>query len=280
MQAAKIEFYRARNFGDVLSDAFEFIRQNFKILLKGVFILAAPFYVAGGFLMGMYQQDALQVTNPAAVLNMMMSGMLPALGLNMIGATMLLGVSTEITVLYNERGAGGFGMDELWKAVRKDFFMLFLTMLGIMVFLTMGTILFIIPGIYLSIALAIMPVVRVVERAGFFKSLGRSTSLMSGFWWRSFGLIIVLLLIISIMGILFVIPQQIVYFLFTFHKADPSIGSGVPSFLIPLTTVFASLSNLFYAVPFIAMVFHYYSLVEKKEAAGLFRKVESIEQPK
>ena len=63
-----------------------------------------------------------------------------------------------------------------------------------------GTVFFIIPGIYLYVAFAVAVPVLLVEGAGAGTALGRSRALVRGRWWGTFGVAVVGYLLVSIVG--------------------------------------------------------------------------------
>jgi hypothetical protein len=68
------------------------------------------------------------------------------------------------------------------------------------VFVAIGAILLIIPGIYLYIRLLFTPQVIVLERTGIFGAFSRSGELVSGTWWRVFGISLVLGIMVGIIN--------------------------------------------------------------------------------
>jgi len=70
---------------------------------------------------------------------------------------------------------------------------------GIFVFL--GTLLFVIPGIYLYVAFTVAVPVLLVEGAGSWHALGRSRRLVKGRWWATCGVAVVGYLLVSIVSL-------------------------------------------------------------------------------
>ena len=65
---------------------------------------------------------------------------------------------------------------------------------------TIGYFLFVLPGIYLSIAWILAMPALLLERKSGFKALGRSNDLISDSWWRTFGILIVIGIFTAIFG--------------------------------------------------------------------------------
>ena len=67
---------------------------------------------------------------------------------------------------------------------------------------TLGTLLFVVPGVYLSGAWQLWPVVLVAERRGALASLTRSSALVAGHWWRTTALVSVVALAAGLASLL------------------------------------------------------------------------------
>ncbi len=65
-------------------------------------------------------------------------------------------------------------------------------------FVLLGTILLVLPGIYLYVSFAVAVPVLLVEGAGPWRALGRSRRLVQGRWWGTFGVALVGYLLVTI----------------------------------------------------------------------------------
>lgn len=65
---AKIELLKTRDFGEVITDTFVFIRENFKPLIKCFVIFCGFFVVASAVFSAIQQAKAIGVVNEAAYL--------------------------------------------------------------------------------------------------------------------------------------------------------------------------------------------------------------------
>ena len=109
-----------------------------------------------------------------------------------------------------------------------------------------------------------------------FDAMSRCFYLIKNKWWFTFGLLFVLGLIQGFMGFLFQIPQYIAMFFVAFNSFDGSGINSTTEIILMVTTIISSLNLLFYSISFVGIAFHYFSLVEQKEAKGLLNKIESI----
>ncbi len=277
-QNEKIEFRKVRDFGGIINDTFAFARQNIALLFKSLLFIVGPLVLLQGIMAGLYgvRSAALMAAKTApdpfgAILGI---EYVLLMAFALLSYTMITIITLEFVVLYAERGPEGITMDIIWQSTKKDFWMMIFTIIGNFFVIIFSMILLIIPGIYFSIVVSLVPVVRIQERIGYFASVRRSMRLISGSWWFTLGLFIIMALIVGMMGSVLGLPSMAVNFLSIFHGADPTGRFYKTLFII--TGIVQQLSAFFSAILLIAAGFLYYSLVEKKEGAGLLKKVEEI----
>ena len=190
MDQSKIEFRKVRDFGGLLNVTFDYIKKNFKVLFKSNLLISAPFILLAGVFLGIYQSSMFNFTS---------DNVLPQIGIPFLLSLVFLFLSyfviTVVTyshlLVYIQSETGTIDIDAIWQTVKKNFFMILFTGIGYAVVVGFGFILLIIPGIYLSITLSLIFIVRLEENLGFFESVGRCIRLIKNNWWFTFGLIIV-----------------------------------------------------------------------------------------
>jgi hypothetical protein len=282
MQIEKIELRKTRDFGAIINDTFAFARQNIAVLFKSLLFIAGPVVLLQGVMAGLYgAHNASLMTNksmqnPFAALFSIEYLLLLVCAL--ASYTIITLITLEFVVLYAMQDPGRLTVEGIWQSTKKDFWMIVLTTIGNFFVILFSMLLLIIPGIYFSIIISLVPIIRVQERIGYFASVRRSMRLLSGSWWFTLGLFIILALIVGIMGSVLGLPSAGVSFLAVFHNADATGYFYKTLFII--TGIAQQFSAFFSAIILIAIGFQYYSLVEKKEGAGLLKKVEEIGKPK
>jgi hypothetical protein len=184
-------------------------------------------------------------------------------------------VTYSFIVLYKNSDLGSIDVEDVWQRTKSNFWMLLFTGIGFAVIIFFGFLLLIIPGIYLSVALSIIYIVRIEEGIGFFEAVNRCIKIISGNWWFTFGLIIVVGIIQGFLGFIFYVPNYIVTFFLAFAGVDATTG-GAAKLLFIISSIFAALGTLLYAISIIAIAFQYYNLIERKEAPGLLTQIEEI----
>jgi hypothetical protein len=274
MNQNKIELRKVRDFGQLLSATFEFIRQNFKLLFKSNLLIAAPFILLAGVFMGLYQSSLFNLSNYPDIEQFAIPFLLSIIFM-LFSYLVITIVTYSFIILYKSSEEDSFDINDIWQITKSNFGMLFFTGIGYAVIIGFGFLLLIIPGIYLSVALSIIYIVRLEEGISFFSAIDRCIKIVSGNWWFTFGLIIVIGFIQGFLGFIFYVPNYIVTFFLAFAGIDATTGeAGKVLFII--SSIIASLGTLLYTISIIAIAFQYYNLVERKEAPGLMHQIEEI----
>ena len=102
--------------------------------------------------------------------------------------------------------------------------------------------------------------------------------MVSGNWWNTFGLIILLGVIVYMLTIAVSVPQILMSVFIEFNAAkneDIEMYRLISAFL----GVFTNLAGyLIFLIFHFGIIFQYFSLVEQKEVPGLLRRIDSIAQ--
>lgn len=297
MNQTKIEFKKVRDFGALLNVTFDYIKSNFKTLFLSNLYISAPAILLAGVFMGMYQSSMFDF---AAAENITRIGLPFIVGMffTAIAYFIVIAVTYSHLMVYKESESRNFELDDVVKATKKNFSLILTTALGY-VFL-MATIGIITVGLgfflmtlelyifvllflfgmfflmYLSIKWTFIFIVRLEEKLSFSDALRRSSNLIKDNWWFTFGLILVAGFIQGFMAFILYIPNYIAMFFVMFAGVDTA-SSGFGRMIYILSSIITSLSVLLYAINVIVITFHYFNLVERKEAPGLLQKVDEIQ---
>ena len=105
-----------------------------------------------------------------------------------------------------------------------------------------------------------------LEDIGIFAALGRTVFLIKGKWWSTFGLLVVSGIIQGFVAFIFVIPQYAV--MFGKMLAIPFLSSDLLGIVVQCIYALGALFT--YSIPLLAIMFQYFSLVERREGTGSF----------
>jgi hypothetical protein len=274
MDQTKIEFRKVRDFGGLLGVTFDYIRQNFKLLFKSNLLIGAPFILLAGVFMGLYQSSLFNFRVQPEIEQFGIP-FLFSMFFMMLSYLVITIVTYSHLILYKTSEPGNFDIDDVWQMVKRNFWMILFTGIGYSILAFIGFIFLIIPGVYLSIALSLIFIVRLEERLDFFDAVSRCIKIVSGNWWFTFGIIIVVGMIQGFLGFILYVPNYIVTIFLAFAGVDSSTGE-MGRVLYIISSIIASLGVLLYSISTIAIAFQYYNLVERREAPGLVQRIEDI----
>jgi hypothetical protein len=135
---------------------------------------------------------------------------------------------------------------------------------------------------YIFVVFSLMFIVRGYERVAYFEAISRCFLLIRGKWWSTFGLIVVMSILQTIINYIITIPLAIPSFIATMHSienntfSDQSTSFATFSGIVQMVSFFTSF--LLSCLTTIAIAFQYFNLVEMKEAKGLLSRIDNIGQ--
>ncbi len=305
MEKQAVNFAKARDFGDSLSDTFKFLKQEFKPLIRVLLTYVGPFLLITGFLSALYQTQALEGIvekagrDPFAGYRSMASWqyMLSMFGMVVSSTLLILAVFSYIK-LYKEKGSGNFEPDEVWRMMGQKFLPVLGTtfLIGLIfglgaavaavigsvsvilaVFLVLGFLVF---ALYIGVAISLFIASYVFEDVSISESINRSRYLVKDYWWYTFGLAIVIGIVAALGQYVFLAPQIVLTMIITFTSASGGDAFEGSSVLLTIFAVFGTFgSYLLYAIPHTTMALHFHSQVEKKDSPNLINKIDQINRP-
>lgn len=281
-----INFQQQRELGDIITDTFKFIRENFKLLSKVIFKVCGPVFLIILFALGYYSYLGLDTfQNPFFGLGETGSStMLIFSAFILISSLLAFYVLLYATVLHfiksYVQNDGLVSETEVYQGVKNDFG----GMLGILILTTImaaaGTLLCILPGIYLWVPLSIAPAIMVFSGQSVFDSISYTFKLIKDNWWTTFFTLFVIGILVYIIGMVFQLPL-IFYYFFKALTGSTEVSLANPSSLIDWVTtvinVIASLVQyLLTTIMIIATAFIYYNLDEKKNFTGSYKTISEL----
>lgn len=290
-QVDYVEFKKERDLGAIITDTFKFLRLEFKpffttilkvsvvpILLAVAALLYYSFTVSNTF-------SSVDVTNPNSSLSFFSGGDIFLAMFLLFVFYILAYVTISVSGFYyiksyiNNRGT----IDENYiKGKLKEKFWSFLGM-GILVGITVsiGSLLCFLPGIYFYVVFSVAFPLLVFAEKGVFDAFGDSFNFINGHWWETFGCILVVGILVTVLGYVFSIPA-LIYALFsgfiTLGSTDPTeVFSLFSDPIYILLEVISYVGRfLFFAVTLVSSVFIYFDINEQKNATGTFEKIENL----
>ena len=275
------EFRKVRDFGTVMNDSFDFIRQEFKRFGKTILIYVLPFFVFTGILLVYFQTSMYSTILDGSVADSVLNiyyKMIPSYIVMLLNYTVLTAVIYQYINLYRKTN-GNFTAEELWPGVLK----VGLKILGVyfvsFVIVIIASMFLLVPGIYLGVVFSFFPAAIIFEELSFGQAMNRCFAVIKDNWWRTFGIIFIGGLIVYIFSMIVSVPLIIATALKTFHAVSNNSTPG-PQFFstgyIIASTVISMFQNLGYSLVLIFVAVQYFSLVEVKERPTLQDKIDKL----
>ncbi len=284
----QINFKKHRDLGAIITDAFQFIRQNWKgyfgtiIKISGpalvVLIIALGYYMMsiGGMVEGVSTGNDFSATD----------------GLEMILAVavaifagivfyVLLQMSSLYYIKSYIQNNGVVNIDEIKQNVYQNFWKFFGFGVLMMLIVMIGAMLCFLPGIYLGVVLSLGTSILVFEGKSVGDAISHSFTLIKDHWWETFGVMIVVGILVGILGMVFSVPSMI----YQMGSVMTNIGQDDPTAMLGLFSdpIYLGLMVLSYigqfllsSITLITTVFIYFDLNEQKNLTGTIEQIDSL----
>lgn len=209
----KINLYQVRDFGENFSVLLDFLKQNYKSILKGaVFFL--PISLVAAYFMVDYQKSAIAVnaaatTNPYEVLEMYGEPKFwIAYLLIFLSQLGVYAYTACYMVKYTETESLKVEDKQVWNLVKRIFLPAFLASILYFLAFGIGLVFCLIPGLILGIYLLFyMYVYAAEEGTTISTAFSRSWDLVRDNWFITFGFILIVYILVLVVGLVFNIPS-------------------------------------------------------------------------
>ncbi len=276
-----IELRQRRDFSAVISTGFQFIRQNWKTLYRPLVFLCLPLYIVASLFMGSFFRTIYaNPGDPAAVLGSM-GGMSAGYLLMALSMLLMYTLVFEYMRFYMLNRGLAPTLGELWKEASRQLIPYFVIGLLAGIIAMFGLLLLFFGALWLAIVFTMAMPLRAFERASIGDCIGRSFKLVKGHWWETFGLVLVLAMLIGFVSYFIYLP----FLLLTGFGAmsgleDPMQAGEQLGWMMTVFMLVAGVVNVllqpFLQVPIGLQAL---SLLEEKEGRGLLQRVDEATAP-
>jgi hypothetical protein len=282
----KIELAKLRDFGEIISDTFQFIRQNFKDLLKSFFIFCGFFLIALMAVSFLQQLKVMRVFNEAS------AGAPQTFGSTMgdfwlsYTVTMVMTLATmcaiNVTVLsylalYKQKGNETPTTEEVWGYFKYYYFRVLGGTLIVAVLLIPAFMICLIPGIYLYPILSLIFPIIIMENASFGFAFNRSFQLIKDNWWVTAGTILVMWIIVYVLMIVITLPAAAVNMASVWLR--PQRMPQLSTTHILFSVILQAAAQILLIIPAITISLCYFNLAEHKEGSSLLDRINKFGTP-
>lgn len=283
----KTELLKTRDFGEIITDTFLFIRENLKPLLKSFFILCG-FFIAASAVFSVLQQ--IKMVNE---INVGFAGRGTMFGrpnpfaffgieyfLSLFFVVMSY-IALQVTVysyicLYKEKGNEPPTPIEVWGYFKYYYIKIFLSGIVLTLLLMVGLMLCIVPGIYLYPILSLVFPIMIFENTSFGYAFSRSFKLIKENWWLTFGSIVIMIIIVYVASFVILLPATIINAGSLFTHLTRGGGGQVSVVATVITTILGSICHVFYILPTVTVSLCYFNLTEHIDSTGLIARIGQI----
>ena len=283
----KVELAKIRDFGEIISDTFLFVRQNIKPLLKYFFTFCGIFIAGGMVCAALYQLKWTGTMNSirggAFNTNQYKPSQFSFFGpeyfllilFGMLSFTTLIVTFLSYIALYKEKGKQVPTTEEMWGYIKYYFLRVLGSSILLHILLLLASLLCGVPGIYLSPIFALIFPIMVMENASFGYAFKRSFFLIKDNWWVTFGSLVVIWIIFYVVIVVITIPTTIINMVSLITIPQ----KGGRAFSAPAAMIGAALQHLcqvFGVLPVTALALCYFNLTESKDGTSLMDKINKL----
>lgn len=280
-----IQLFQQRDFGNKINATFQYITQNFRSLGLSLLYIVGPVALVASIASGVMQSNMLRYANESANANtrnpMYAFQMLEFFSSPSFYLTMLFGLLANLAVVlttyahmkrYEQTGGGSISVSDVWAEVQPTIGRGIIITIFTSIIVGVGMLFLVIPGIYVAVVLSLALAVTSFEGTDFGATWSRCFQLIRDKWWSTFGLIVVMGIIVVLVGLVFAIPAVVIGFL-----VGGKLAPNIPTIWLVLGNVVSIVGRtLLNVVIYTAIGFQYTNLVERQEGRGLQSAIDSI----
>lgn len=264
-----------RDFSDVISTAFQFVRQNWKSLYRPLIFICLPIYMVSSLFMGRFFRTSIGAPDLAGMGSMMLGYLF-----SVVAMLLLYVMVYEYMAFYLETAGGAPTTAQVWQRTRRRLLDYFVVGLVCSILITIGMFLVLIPGIWLAIVFSMAFPILAFRQVGLGDAFGQSFRLVKGRWWLTFGLILVVAVLIGFISYIIYLPFML---LVGFGSMSSMNAMNDPSHFGWMMSIFTAAAGVVAVLlhPFMIVTIgvHALSLMEEKDGSGLLERVESATAP-
>lgn len=281
-----LPFKKQRDIGEILSDTFKFVKNEWKPLLQVVAKTAGPALVIMVIANVIYQQTVFSTfggyeLNPTAfgdfTVTLLISVLILLVSSVAFYTLLYSSVLNYIKSYINNEGTANNELvkKETWGKLGGIIGLGFLS--GLMIVL--GFVLCILPGIYVAVILGTVFAVYIFENKSVTDAISYSFSFVNKEFWITFATYVVIYLIIMVISFVFQLPLTIYTFVKMLSSSNEFNGDftnmfdWVYSLLNAITMVLSAFLQIIFVV---STAFVYYNLNEKQNFTGTIEAIDSL----
>ncbi|EHQ28307.1 hypothetical protein [Mucilaginibacter paludis] len=260
-----IELDKIREFGDIISDTFVLIRQNFKPLLKAYFTICGVFMIGGILASIMYHTQHVYGDTPSLF---SFAGTLSFL-FGILNHTALVLTVICYFILYKEKGNQPPNIIEVWGYFRYYSLRVLGTQFILILAMCISALFCVVPAIYLFPIVSLVIPIMVIENANVEYSIKKAYHILKGDWWLTFGVLLLLAVIVLAAFAVIFTPPAIFW-----GVSQWLTGRALDTSFIIIRSIIFQACEVLGILPIIGITLVYYTLTEQKESNSLINRIQ------
>lgn len=273
-----LNFSEPREFGDLISAPFNYFFKNFKGIILPMLKFAAPIIAVGILFLGfavsaLIKQGFDFYGDSFDSIRYYVSYIFISVTLIGFGYIMALAVIYSYASLYHQKGVGNITDSDVKELAFSVYFNLVLAQIVKMFIIIGGFLLLIVGAIYFSIALTYVDFIIVHKKASVFDAISESFKVTKGNWWKTFGVLTLVQIILSFALNILSIPIMLVGGISGFIGSSEEIIAGI---VIVFGLITFILTIIVYSIPNIGIVYLYFNIETNQDNPDLLNRINSI----
>lgn len=265
----EIQFRKKREIGDIITDSFEFIKHEYKPVLKLVLTYVLPFIILYGVVQVNFQmkfmgnvdlsdQESMMKNIGPIYLNVFLSSLFA-----LFVQSLLAGTYFSYIEAYIKKGKGNFELSDITPHLFSNSLLALGASLVAFIIVLIGVVLCILPGLYFANTFSIVVIIIIFEKKGIGDAFTRSWNLVTKQWWNTFLLNLLGIVIIWLVSFVISIPSMITGVGSSIFSLKETGAIEQPDWHWVLMGISTIVSALFWIIPFTFMTFQYFNLDER-----------------
>lgn len=277
-----IQFKKQRKIGEIITETFRFLRENYRSFFRSLLKIVGPVFI---LLVAAVSYYTYNTVNSSTSTNIFLNGGEFLISFGILCLALLLYLSVLHAMAYNFiksyiANSGMVDEKEVANGVKRDFGKIFGILAISWVLVFAGLLLFVIPGIYLMVPLSIAAATAVFRNISLSEAISECFDLVKEQWWKSLGTVLLIWLVTYVISLVFQLPIIIytVVKTLTFvqqgSSADPE--GLVDWFYVALNIIASLIQYVLYSIIPIGLAFLYFHLNETKNFTGTYEAIENL----
>ncbi|HPE58436.1 MAG TPA: hypothetical protein PK904_18675 [Bacteroidales bacterium] len=269
MENKEIRFQKVRDLGQIMSDSFDFIKQEIRPLSRIILIYVLPFVILYAGAQVYFQRNVLvhfDLGDPESIManiGPFYSNLFIFIFFGLFIQSLLAGTYFTYIDAYIKKGKDKFAITDISGHFFHNSLLAFASSVVFTFIAFLGAIFFIVPGIYFANSLSLMVFITVFSKKGIGHALSQSWSLVRTQWWNTFLINLIGLMIVYAVGVVFSMPATVMGVAGGITAAATDSALTYPDWYWVLTAISSAVTSILLIIPFTFQAFQYFNLEER-----------------